>query len=89
MSAGVHFNPADRPHGHLGQAERYAGDMRGLTADASGAARLDWTSTLLSVGSGVANVSGAVIVHLDRAHCATQPTGNLDPRLACGMVTAC
>lgn len=89
MSAGGHFNPAGKPHGHHGQAERHAGDMPSLKADASGVARLDWTSALLSVGSGAANVVGrGVIVHRDPDDYATQPTGNSGPRLACGVVMA-
>ena len=89
MSAGGHFNPAGKPHGHHGQSERHAGDMPSLKADASGVAKLDWTSALLSVGSGAANVVGrGVIVHRDPDDYATQPTGNSGPRLACGVVTA-
>lgn len=89
MSAGGHFNPAGKPHGHHGQAERHAGDMPSLKADASGVARLDWTSAVLSVGSGAANVVGrGVIVHRDPDDYATQPTGNSGPRLACGVVVA-
>lgn len=44
MSAGGHFNPAGKPHGQHGQAERHAGDMPSLKAAASGVARLEWSS---------------------------------------------
>jgi Cu-Zn family superoxide dismutase len=89
MSAGGHFNPGGKPHGHHGQAERHAGDMPSLKADATGVARLNWSSTLLGVGAGPANVIGrAVIVHRDPDDYVTQPTGNSGPRLACGVIAA-
>lgn len=87
MSAGGHFNPAGKPHAHYGKDDRHAGDMPALKADANGVARLDWSTSLLNVGSGAANVIGrSVIVHRDPDDYTTQPTGNSGPRLACGVV---
>jgi Cu-Zn family superoxide dismutase len=88
-SAGGHFNPAGKPHGHHGKAERHAGDMPNLRADASGTARVMWESDLLSVGSGAANVVGrSVVIHRDPDDYASQPAGNSGPRLACGVIVA-
>jgi Cu-Zn family superoxide dismutase len=88
-SAGGHFNPAGKAHGHHGKAERHAGDMPNLRADASGAARLMWESDLLSVGSGAANVVGrSVVIHRDPDDYASQPAGNSGPRLSCGVIVA-
>jgi len=89
MSAGGHFNPGGKPHGHHGKAERHAGDMPNLRADASGATRVMWEADLLSVGSGAANVIGrAVVIHRDPDDYASQPAGNSGPRLACGVIVA-
>jgi Cu-Zn family superoxide dismutase len=89
MSAGGHFNPAGKPHGHYGKAERHSGDMPNLRADASGAARVMWETDLLSVGSGAANVIGrSVVIHRDPDDYASQPAGNAGPRLACGVIVA-
>jgi Cu-Zn family superoxide dismutase len=89
MSAGGHFNPGGKPHGHHGKAERHAGDMPNLRADASGGTRVLWESDLLSVGSGAANVVGrAVVIHRDPDDYASQPAGNSGPRLACGVIVA-
>ena len=88
-SAGGHFNPAGRPHGHHGKAERHAGDMPNLRADASGTARVTWETDLLSVGSGSADVIGrSVVIHRDPDDYASQPAGNSGPRLSCGLIVA-
>ena len=88
-SAGGHFNPAGRPHGHHGKAERHAGDMPNLRADASGTARVTWETDLLSVGSGAADVIGrSVVIHRDPDDYASQPAGNSGPRLSCGVIVA-
>ena len=88
-SAGGHFNPAGRPHGHHGKAERHAGDMPNLRADASGTARVTWETDLLSVGSGSADVIGrSVVIHRDPDDYASQPAGNSGPRLSCGVIVA-
>jgi Cu-Zn family superoxide dismutase len=88
-SAGGHFNPGGKPHGHHGKAERHAGDMPNLRADASGVARVMLESDLLSVGSGSADVIGrSVVIHRDPDDYASQPAGNSGPRLSCGVIVA-
>lgn len=89
MSAGGHFNPGGKAHAHHGQAERHAGDMPNLQADASGVARVNWNTALLSVPAGQASVVGrSVIVHRDPDDYRSQPAGNSGPRLACGVIAA-
>jgi Cu-Zn family superoxide dismutase len=87
MSAGGHFNPKGAPHGHPEKGPHHAGDMTMLKADASGAAKLVWEATELTVADGPASVVGrGVIVHKDPDDYKTQPTGNAGARLACGVV---
>lgn len=89
MSAGGHFNPGGKPHGHHGKAERHAGDMPNLRADASGATRVVWETDLLTVGSGAASVIGrSVVIHRDPDDYVSQPAGNSGPRVACGVIVA-
>jgi Cu-Zn family superoxide dismutase len=89
MSAGGHFNPAGKPHGHHGQSERHAGDMPSLKADAKGVATLRFESELITVAAGPTGVVGrGLIVHRDPDDYKTQPTGNAGPRLACGVIVA-
>lgn len=86
-SAGGHFNPAGKPHGHPLQGDHHAGDMPMLEADASGRAHLEAVLAGLSIGGGGADILGrGVIIHAAADDFATQPTGNSGARLACGVI---
>lgn len=88
-SAGGHFNPSDKPHGHPGQDPHHAGDMPMLNADAQGNATLKAVLPGLSVnGEASAIVGRAVIVHAAPDDFKTQPTGNSGARVACGVIAA-
>lgn len=88
-SAGGHFNPGAGPHGHHGSAERHAGDLPNLRADAQGVATLTWESEQLSVAAGPASVAErSVVVHRDADDHRSQPAGNSGPRVACGVIRA-
>jgi Cu-Zn family superoxide dismutase len=87
MSAKGHFNPFGKPHGHPKSAERHAGDLPSLRADASGNARLDTEVEIITVMAGPASVVGrGLIVHADPDDYKTQPTGNAGARLACAVI---
>ena len=86
MSAGGHFNPAAKPHGHQ-SGERHAGDLPNLKADANGNATATFESTGITVGAGATDVVGkGLIVHKDPDDYKTQPTGNAGARLACAVI---
>ncbi len=88
-SAGGHFNPHGKAHGHPDHADHHAGDMPQLTADAAGNATVTATLTGLSIGSGPAGIVGrGVIVHAAADDYKTQPTGNSGARVACGVIVA-
>ena len=87
MSAGGHFNPANKPHGYHMATERHAGDLPNVKADASGNAKATFQTTLLAIGSGANDVLGkGVIVHRDPDDFNSQPAGNSGPRIACGVI---
>jgi len=87
MSAKGHFNPYGKPHGQ--GAERHAGDMPNLKADAKGRIRLVTELDIITLTPGPASIIGrAVIVHADPDDYKTQPTGNAGARLACGVIKA-
>ncbi len=89
MSAGGHFNPTNKPHGHPSAAEHHGGDMPMLDADASGNASIDVTLDTVTLDSSANSVIGrAVIVHKDPDDYKTQPTGNSGARVACGVIAA-
>jgi Cu-Zn family superoxide dismutase len=88
MSAGGHFNPAGKPHGHPDKSpERHAGDMPNLRSDAEGNAVYAFTTNLLAVSPGPTSVVGrAVVVHANPDDYSSQPAGNAGPRIACGLI---
>jgi superoxide dismutase, Cu-Zn family len=88
MSTGGHFNPTGKSHGAQDHSEHHAGDLVSLKADTNGVAKFSYTTTAISVGSGVTDVVGrGLIVHRDPDDFKTQPTGNSGPRLACAVIT--
>jgi superoxide dismutase, Cu-Zn family len=88
-SAGGHFNPTGKAHGHPGHGDHHAGDMPQLVADASGNASLTATLSTVSIGGGAADIVGrGVIVHAAPDDFKTQPTGNSGARVACGVIAA-
>jgi Cu-Zn family superoxide dismutase len=89
MSAGGHFNPEGKPHGHPGSAERHAGDLPALKADKAGRANLHADVSIISLKPGPTSIIGrAIVVHADPDDFKTQPTGNSGARIACGVIQA-
>ncbi|MDR1529206.1 MAG: superoxide dismutase family protein [Burkholderiales bacterium] len=88
-SAGGHFNPGNKPHGH-GSAERHVGDMPNLKSDANGVAKVSFELDLLSLKEDSPNniIGRAVIVHKNPDDYTSQPVGNAGARIACGVIKA-
>jgi superoxide dismutase, Cu-Zn family len=87
VSAGGHFNPQAKPHAQPTTADRHAGDMPMLVADASGNATLTVELDVIAIGTGATDIVGrGVIVHKDPDDFKTQPTGNSGARVACGVI---
>ena len=88
-SAKGHFNPAAKAHGHHGGAERHAGDMPNLVADASGKAMLSAELDMLSLTEGPTGIlKRSVVIHADPDDYKSQPAGNSGKRIACGVIRA-
>ena len=86
-SAKGHFNPAGKPHGHHGGAERHAGDMPNLRADAAGNASYAGELSQLSLGNDANGIIGrSVVIHADPDDFKSQPAGNSGKRVACGVI---
>jgi Cu-Zn family superoxide dismutase len=89
MSTGGHFNPTTTAHGQHGQGAHHVGDLPSLMADAQGVAKIDFTSTTLTLKPGTTSIMDkGLIVHRDPDDYKTQPTGNSGPRVACGVIRA-
>ena len=88
-SAKGHFNPAAKPHGHHASAERHAGDMPNLMADANGRATLIAELDMLQLSDGPNGIiQRSVVIHAERDDYASQPAGNSGKRVACGVISA-
>ena len=87
MSTGGHFNPLGKPHGAHDTAERHAGDLPPLKADAGGRVDVHLRVGGLAIGSGATDIVGrGLIVHAQPDDFKTQPTGNSGARIACGVI---
>jgi Cu-Zn family superoxide dismutase len=87
MSAKGHFNPRNKPHGNPASAERHAGDLPMLRADASGNAAISADLDLITVAPGPNSIVGrGLIVHVQADDYKTQPTGNAGARSACAII---
>lgn len=87
MSTGGHFNPHGKAHAHHGSADRHAGDLPALKADASGKATFSVEMDVITVADGAASVIGrGLIVHVQPDDYKTQPTGNAGARNACAVI---
>ncbi len=89
---GPHFNPAGKKHGGPRDAERHAGDLGNITADARGVATIDIVDRQIALQGPNSIVGRAMVVHavaddLGRGgNEESTKTGNAGARLACGVV---
>jgi Cu-Zn family superoxide dismutase len=89
MSAGGHFNPLGKPHGHPSSSERHAGDLPALKANKAGRASVHADLGTITLKPGPTSIIGrAVVVHALPDDYKTQPTGNSGARIACGVIGA-
>jgi len=87
-AAGDHFNPQDVEHGAPSDdpAQRHAGDLGNISADASGEAELSIVAEGMTV-QGERGVAGkAIIVHADEDDLSSQPSGESGDPVACGVI---
>lgn len=84
-SAGAHWNPAGRQHGHLNPAGAHAGDLPNLTASANGRGTINF----LVAGGSLADADGtALVIHAMPDDYRTDPSGNSGGRIACAVLAA-
>jgi len=87
-SAGAHFNPSSAPHGGPSDGSHHSGDFGNVTADASGRARMEFTTRSITVTEGPQSITGrAFLVHADPDDLTSQPAGNSGARILCGVAT--
>lgn len=90
-SAGPHFNPAMKQHGHLNPAGEHAGDLPNVTVGADRKGRLDAVRPGLRLADGAAPLidadGAAVVLHAAADDYRSDPAGNAGTRIACGVLT--
>lgn len=83
QSAGAHWNPASRQHGHLNPQGAHAGDLPNLTVSANGHGALNFLVT----GGPLADADGtSLVVHARPDDYRTDPSGDSGDRIACAVI---
>jgi Cu-Zn family superoxide dismutase len=89
-SAGPHFNPTDRKHGHDNPDGAHAGDLPNIDVGADGKGKASYVAKGVSLddgpGSLFAGDGTALVVHANPDDGKTDPAGNAGDRIACGVI---
>lgn len=85
-SAGGHYNPALRQHGHLNPLGFHAGDLPNLVVNAAGVGHLSATVEQFSLDALQDADGTALVIHANEDDYRTDPTGNSGGRIACGVL---
>jgi Cu-Zn family superoxide dismutase len=90
-SAGGHFNPATKKHGHQNPEGAHAGDMMNFTVDAKGNAKITVVNKNVTLGaepnSLYTNGGTALMIHAGADDYKTDPAGAAGDRIVCGAIT--
>ena len=83
QSAGAHWNPAGRQHGHMNPAGPHAGDLPNITVSANGRGAINFLAT----GGALNDADGtALVIHAKPDDYRTDPSGNSGDRIACAVI---
>lgn len=83
-SAGSHYNPEDKEHGHLNPKGPHAGDLLNVYVQSDGTAKAVLTAERVRMDNLKGNTSLMIHEHPDDYK--TDPTGNAKDRIACGVI---
>jgi len=91
-SAGGHFNPAGKKHGHKSAEGAHAGDLPNMLIAKDGSGRFEAMTDGFTLRAGPLSVfdtdGSALVIHAGVDDYTTDPTGNAGDRAACGLVIA-
>jgi Cu-Zn family superoxide dismutase len=83
QSAGAHWNPNARQHGHLNPQGAHLGDLPNLTVSANGHGAINF----LVAGGSLADADGtSLVVHAGPDDYRTDPSGGSGDRIACAVL---
>lgn len=91
-SAGGHWNPMHRKHGHDNPDGAHMGDMPNMTVAADGTGKFKYLvrgATIAGMQDALLDGDGAsVVIHAAADDYRTDPAGNAGARLVCGVIKA-
>jgi Cu-Zn family superoxide dismutase len=88
-NAGSHYNPENKPHGHVmkdGVAKAHIGDLGNLTIGEDGKGQVEAVIPGLTLSGGKYSVGGRAVVVHEKKDDFGQPTGNAGGRIGCGSI---
>ena len=89
-TASGHFNPGGKKHGMKSQDGPHAGDLPNIIVGADGGGRIEFTTRLVSLGTGPTSLfdadGSALVLHADPDDEKSDPTGNAGGRIGCGVI---
>jgi len=92
ISAGDHYNPADKDHGLMHPKGSHVGDLPNIEADGGGKVDAELMlpeATLLDGKNSLTRKEGtSLIVHEVQDDGVSQPSGDSGARILCGKITA-
>ena len=83
---GGHFNPDGKKHGGPTTAERHAGDLGNIEADAKGMSKGEMTDKQIALGGAHSIIGRAIMIHEKEDDMKTDPTGNAGGRFGYGTI---
>lgn len=89
-SAGGHFNPHSKKHGHHNAEGHHLGDLNNLEAQADGTAKADFVvaGATLEKGKDTSVWGKSLMIHAKEDDGSTDPSGNSGDRIAGGNIAA-
>ncbi len=89
-SAGGHFNPYGKKHGHKNPEGAHAGDLPNITVGADGTGTAEGVASGVTLGPGENSLfhegGTALVIHANADDEVTDPAGNAGDRVACGVI---
>ncbi len=90
-SAGEHFAPGSKVHGHKAKGGPHAGDMANVTVKSDGSLKTEVTNKHVTLAQNAQNSllkdgGTALVIHAQPDDYKSQPAGNAGDRLACGEI---
>ena len=86
-TAGPHYNPTGKKHGHDSAEGAHAGDLPNIDVGPDGKGSVTFTAKDLDLAKLLSSKDGgALVIHADPDDGKTDPAGNSGARIACGVI---